>query len=90
MTADDLAGDLGARAVARCDLMGAPPYSEQAGQLVRRFLTSAHASALETLAAWMVATGMSVRRDGAANLIGRYEARRRPAAAVRDRGDRLR
>ncbi len=65
---------LGARAVRRCDLMGAPPYSEEADQLVRRFLTPAHDAALETLGEWMSAAGMSVRRDAAANLIGRYEA----------------
>jgi allantoate deiminase len=65
--------DLGVRAVARCDLMGRPPYSERDDQLVRRYLTPAHAAALTTLSDWMRAAGMSVRRDAAANLIGRYE-----------------
>jgi allantoate deiminase len=63
----------GARAMARCDLMGAVPYSEVEGQLVRRFLTPAHRAALETLTRWMTEAGMSVRIDAAANLIGRYE-----------------
>jgi allantoate deiminase len=63
----------GARAMARCDLMGVPPYSEVEGQLVRRFLTPAHRAALDTLTDWMVEAGMSVRMDAAANLIGRYE-----------------
>jgi allantoate deiminase len=53
--------------------MGAPPYSEVEGQLVRRFLTPAHRAALDTLRRWMIEAGMSVRLDAAANLIGRYE-----------------
>jgi allantoate deiminase len=63
----------GARALARCDLMGAVPYSEVEGQLTRRFLTPAHRAALDKLAGWMTEAGMSVRMDAAANLIGRYE-----------------
>jgi allantoate deiminase len=63
----------GARALARCDLMGQVPYSEVEGQLVRRFLTPAHRAALDALTAWMIEAGMSVRMDAAANLIGRYE-----------------
>ena len=84
--------DLGARAVARCDLMGAPPYSEEADQLVRRFLTPAHGAALETLGEWMRAAGMSVRRDSAANLIGRYEAKtpRAPALMIGSHIDTVR
>src|ERR1700677_3062586 len=66
--------DPGARAVARCDLFGAPPYSESPDQLLRRCLTGAHAASLETLRAWMTEAGMTVRCDGAANLIGRYES----------------
>ncbi len=62
-----------ARAVARCDAFGAPPYSERGDQLVRRYLTGAHAASLEALRGWMGEAGMSVRCDGAANLIGRYE-----------------
>ncbi len=63
----------GARAVARCDLLGHRPYSERDDQLTRRYLTPAHAAALKTVRAWMVEAGMTVRLDGAANLIGRYE-----------------
>jgi allantoate deiminase len=74
MEADVTVGfDIGARAMARCDLLGAPPYSEVEGQLTRRFLTSAHEAALVALTGWMLEAGMSVRRDAAANLIGRYE-----------------
>jgi len=72
----------GARAMARCDLMGAPPYSEVEGQLVRRFLTPAHRAALDTLANWMIEAGMSVRMDAAANLIGRYEGATPEAPAL--------
>jgi len=63
----------GVRAKTRCDLMGAPPYSEAEGMLVRRFLTPAHDEALKTLAFWMEEAGMSARRDHAGNLVGRYE-----------------
>ncbi len=72
----------GARAHARCDLMGRRPYSEAEDQLVRRFLTPAHRAALETLAGWMTEAGMSVRIDAAANLIGRYEGATPGAPAV--------
>ena len=67
------ATDLGARAVARCDLMGSPPYSERENQLIRRYLTTEHAAALSTLGEWMSAAGMSVRCDATGNLIGRHE-----------------
>lgn len=63
----------GARAVARCDLLGIAPYSDMAGGLYRAYLTPAYAAAQEALAGWMVEAGMTVRRDAAANLIGRYE-----------------
>lgn len=80
----DLTGgfDIGARAKARCDLLGASPYSEVEGQLTRRFLTPAHAAALTTLETWMAEAGMSVRRDAAANLIGRYEGETPEAKAL--------
>lgn len=65
--------DIGARAKTRCDLLGLAPYSEAEGQLTRRFLTPAHEAALTALSGWMLEAGMSVRRDAAANLIGRYE-----------------
>jgi allantoate deiminase len=65
--------DIGIRAKARCDLLRVAPYSEVEGQLTRRFLTPAHEAALTALSGWMLEAGMSVRRDAAANLIGRYE-----------------
>jgi allantoate deiminase len=77
-------GDLvpGARAKARCDLMGVAPFSEAEGMLVRRFLTTAHDEALKTLAFWMEQAGMSARRDHAGNLVGRYEGETPDAPAL--------
>jgi allantoate deiminase len=72
----------GARAKARCDLMGVAPFSEADDMLVRRFLTPAHDEALRTLAFWMQQAGMSVRRDAAGNLVGRYEGQTPGAPAL--------
>ncbi|ATC25589.1 allantoate amidohydrolase [Caulobacter vibrioides] len=74
--------DIGVRAKARCDALGSPPYSEIDGQLTRRFLTAAHGAALDALAGWMAEAGMRVRRDAAANLIGRYEGETPDAPAL--------
>jgi len=74
--------EIGTRAKRRCDLLGAIPFSEVEGQLTRRFLTPAHARTLDQLAVWMAEAGMSVRRDAAANLIGRYEAATPDAPAL--------
>lgn len=63
----------GRRAVARCDQLGAPPYSQEAGKLLRAYLTPAHARSLELVRRWMEEAGMQVRLDAVANLIGRYE-----------------
>jgi allantoate deiminase len=73
---------LGARAMARCDLLGVPPYSEAADQLTRPFLTPSHRAALDALGDWMREAGMSVRLDAAANLIGRYEGTAQNAPAL--------
>lgn len=70
----------GARAVARCDELGVAPFSDAPDMLFRAYLTPAHAASLERLKGWMTEAGMSVRLDGAANLIGRYEGLD-PAAA---------
>ena len=63
----------GARAVARCDALGIAPYSDMTDGLYRGYLTPAYAHAQAALAGWMEEAGMAVRRDPAANLIGRYE-----------------
>lgn len=59
--------------MARCDALGVAPYSDMAGGLYRAYLTPAYGHAQVALAGWMEEAGMSVRRDAAANLIGRYE-----------------
>lgn len=74
--------DMGGRAKARCDLLGVPPYSEVDGQLTRRFLSPAHGAALDTLSLWITQAGMTVRRDAAGNLIGRYEGASPDAPAL--------
>jgi allantoate deiminase len=71
VVSDTLSG--GARAVARCDLLGSGPYSDMTGGLYRGYLTPAYWAACERLAAWMEDAGMQVRCDPAANCIGRYE-----------------
>jgi allantoate deiminase len=43
----------GARAVSRCDQLGAPPYSDMAGGLFRAYLTPAYFAAQDALAGWM-------------------------------------
>jgi allantoate deiminase len=72
----------GARAVARCDALRFAPYSDMEGGLFRAYLTPAYAAAQGVLAGWMEAAGMTVRRDAAANLVGRYEGRDANAPAL--------
>ena len=63
----------GARAVSRCDLLGVPPFSDMEGGLYRGYLSPAYRAAQDQLAQWFEQAGMAVRRDAAANLVGRYE-----------------
>ncbi|WP_264811584.1 M28 family peptidase, partial [Gluconacetobacter johannae] len=63
----------GARAVARCDELGAAPYSDELGLLFRPYLGAGHGATLDRLAAWMREAGMSARIDAAGNIVGRYE-----------------
>ena len=70
---DLLVHDMGLRPVARCDALGAAPYSESDAYLLRPYLTSSHRHALDRLREWMTEAGMSVRLDPVGNLIGRYE-----------------
>jgi len=72
----------GARAVARCDALGVAPYSDMESGLYRGYLTPAYAAAQSALAGWMEDAGMIVRRDPAANLVGRYEGRTPDAPAL--------
>ncbi len=68
-----IGGEAGGRAVARCDMLGTPPYSEDASVLIRPFLTLSHARALDLVTQWMGEAGMATRLDPIGNLIGRYE-----------------
>lgn len=72
----------GARAVARCEMLGVAPYSDMADGLYRGYLTPAYRAAQAALADWMAQAGMTVRRDAAANLIGRYEGQIADAPAL--------
>jgi allantoate deiminase len=78
----DLGGEAGRRAVARCDMLGTPPYSEDASVLIRPFLTISHARALDIVSDWMRAAGMTTRLDPIGNLIGRYEGETPDAPAL--------
>ncbi|OWY27181.1 allantoate amidohydrolase [Herbaspirillum robiniae] len=49
-------------------------HSEAPGMLTRTYLTPVHRAAAEQLTDWMLQAGMTVRRDHAGNVIGRYEA----------------
>jgi allantoate deiminase len=76
----DLLG--GPRAVARCDALRVAPFSDMEGGLFRAYLTPAYAAAQDAVAGWMEAAGMTVRRDAAANLVGRHEGAEPGAPAL--------
>ncbi len=57
-------------------------HTEMPGALTRTYLTHAHQSAAEQLMQWMREAGMSVRRDDAGNVIGRYEGQTENASAL--------
>ncbi|RJF95317.1 allantoate amidohydrolase [Noviherbaspirillum saxi] len=57
-------------------------HSEAQDMLTRTYLTAAHAGAAEQLGQWMREAGMSVRRDAAGNVIGRYEGQTADAPAL--------
>lgn len=57
-------------------------HTETPGMLTRTYLTDAHQRAAALLANWMRAAGMSVRRDAAGNVIGRYEGHTPDAPAL--------
>lgn len=82
----------GGRAVARCDALGLSPYSDMEGGLYRGYLMPAYHAAQDALAGWMEEAGMQVRRDSAANLVGRYEGTRpdQPALVVGSHLDSVR
>jgi allantoate deiminase len=65
--------DLGQRPIARCNILGEAPFSENPDFLNRPYLTEAHRKTLEIIRIWMIAAGMSVRLDPLGNLIGIYD-----------------
>lgn len=72
----------GARAVSRCDALALPPFSDSATGLTRTYLSPAYLAAQDQLAEWMAEAGMTVRRDPAMNLVGRYEGTSPSAPAL--------
>ncbi|MEO6918767.1 MAG: allantoate amidohydrolase [Collimonas sp.] len=57
-------------------------HSDAPDMFTRTYLTAAHHAAAAQLAEWMCAAGMSVRRDMAGNVIGRYEGLSADAPAL--------
>jgi allantoate deiminase len=72
----------GARAVARCDAIGAAPYSDTEYGLFRPYLGPAHRATIAKIDEWMQAAGMRTWIDPAANLVGRYEGAAPDARAL--------
>lgn len=70
MTTDKLAA---LKVMERCDALG--HVSEEPDLLARPFGSDAMRRANDLVSGWMREAGMSVRRDGIGNLIGRYEGR---------------
>ncbi|MFL6716866.1 MAG: allantoate amidohydrolase [Burkholderiaceae bacterium] len=63
--------DTGALVMRHADQLA--QHTETPGMLTRTYLTPAHHAASALLTQWMTEAGMSVRRDAAGNVIGRYE-----------------
>ena len=74
--------DLGERPIARCNVLGSVPFSEDHDFLNRPYLTESHRKTLDLLRMWMIAAGMGVRLDPLGNLIGRYEGSQPNAPAL--------
>lgn len=70
------------RAVARCDALTPPPFSDSAEGLTRTYLSPSYFASQDQVAEWITEAGMSVRRDAAMNLIGRFEGCAADAAAL--------
>ena len=73
---------MGRRPIARCDALGAVPFSEDRDILNRPYLTGSHRKTLDLLTTWMIGAGMTVRLDPLGNLIGRFEGARPNAPAL--------
>lgn len=79
-TPTPLSADTGTRIMAWADSLAV--HTEQPGLLTRTYLTDAHHGAAGQLTEWMEAAGMTVRRDAAGNVIGRYEGTEANAPAL--------
>lgn len=66
--------------MARLDALAA--FTEVPGQLTRRYLTSAHVSAMRQVRTWMEEAGMAARFDAVCNVVGRYEGKTPGAPAI--------
>ena len=75
---DDLR--LGRATMVRLDALGT--ITETPGILTRRYLSPAHAAAMQQVQAWMGAAGMRTRIDAVGNVIGRYEGSLENAPAL--------
>ena len=75
-----LSADIGTRIMAWADALAV--HTDQPGILTRTYLTDAHHGAAAQLTEWMQAAGMTVRRDAAGNVIGRYEGAQANAPAL--------
>ncbi len=62
--------------LARCAMLG--EISEEPDRLTRRFATPALGRAADVVAGWMEEAGMTTRRDGVGNVVGRFGAGQRP------------
>ena len=78
--ADDAQLRLGRAAMARLDALA--QITETPGVLTRRYLTPAHASAMQQVQAWMRTAGLATRIDAVGNVIGRLEGKREGAPAL--------
>src|SRR6476620_11574105 len=80
MSAEQATAEIGDIIMTMADEL--PVHSEAAGMLTRTYLTAAHHGAAALLAQWMTDAGMTVRRDAAGNVIGRYEGTTPDAPAL--------
>ncbi len=79
---DDSGAAAGERAVARCDVLGVSPFSDEIDLLYRPWLGPGFIATVEAISNWMRQAGMTVRQDAATNLIGRYEGTMPDAPAL--------
>lgn len=72
----------GVRAVKRCNFLRYSPFSDTEGALFRSYLSPACNMTIQQISQWMKEAGMTIRRDAAGNIIGRYEGIKPNAPAL--------